>query len=308
MSVRVMTLVFERDLPHSLKFVLLALADHADDDGERIWPSVPALAEKVGLARRAVQYHLRTLEADGLLVLTKPSKRHRPNEYRIDLDALEAIPLLPGLVARRAARRGAPFAPLDSDGAPSTPLGVQKSARRGATNATLGAQPIAPESSVEPSVVQQPSKTLPTEKLAAAPRRRFRVDWAPRLDEADRTAHPIRYVLTYFDLGFFRRYQTRHPPMGGKEAKLCERVVGHYGLDRTLGFVDAFFEMESDWLRRTGHTWNIFVGQVGQIIARTSTGGMVDVFAGKTLDTVNAGVLAKQMLEQLEAARNGSSD
>lgn len=54
MSVRVMTRVWELDLPDSQKIVLLALADCANDEGH-CWPSMRTLAAKCSKGERTVQ-------------------------------------------------------------------------------------------------------------------------------------------------------------------------------------------------------------------------------------------------------------
>src|SRR5690606_17790005 len=54
-----------------LKAVAIALADHAEHDGTKVYPSVKVLAEKTELCERTVQYKLRELESCGLLVLVE---------------------------------------------------------------------------------------------------------------------------------------------------------------------------------------------------------------------------------------------
>jgi len=64
----------------SHKLVLLALADHADDDG-RCWPSLERVAAKCGIQVRAVQKRIRDLQHDGQVqVVNRPG---RSNMYLI---------------------------------------------------------------------------------------------------------------------------------------------------------------------------------------------------------------------------------
>lgn len=72
MSVKWITWAWEQDLPSGRKFVLVALADHASDDGA-CWPSSGRLSEKTGLGRSAVLGHLKALEDSGLIV--RPTRR-----------------------------------------------------------------------------------------------------------------------------------------------------------------------------------------------------------------------------------------
>jgi hypothetical protein len=50
------------------RLVLLALADHAHDDGRCAWPSVQTIARKTRMSRRGVQKALRELEKEGRIV------------------------------------------------------------------------------------------------------------------------------------------------------------------------------------------------------------------------------------------------
>lgn len=68
MSVRMMALVWEADLPRDQKFILLAYADHANDDGYNVFPSVPRIAWKTGYSERQVQRITSNLVKVGILV------------------------------------------------------------------------------------------------------------------------------------------------------------------------------------------------------------------------------------------------
>ena len=48
MSIKIMSQVWELDINHSEMIVLLAMADHADDDGQNCYPSNAYLAWKPG--------------------------------------------------------------------------------------------------------------------------------------------------------------------------------------------------------------------------------------------------------------------
>ena len=79
------------------KFVLLALADHANDE-YTCFPSVRHLSEKTNLSRRTIQRAIKTLEKQGLIKRT--SRKRGPvtqmsNLYELSyakiLDALDPI-------------------------------------------------------------------------------------------------------------------------------------------------------------------------------------------------------------------------
>jgi hypothetical protein len=68
MSVRIMSLVFENTkLSSTEKLVMLALADHANDEGKSVYPSQQTLSRKTGLARATVNKHISELVDKGYL-------------------------------------------------------------------------------------------------------------------------------------------------------------------------------------------------------------------------------------------------
>lgn len=80
MSIRLMSVVWELDLPDSEKLALLALADSANDDG-LCWPSMATLARKCSKSDRTVQKAIQSLIEKGHL-----SRDERPGKgvlYRI---------------------------------------------------------------------------------------------------------------------------------------------------------------------------------------------------------------------------------
>lgn len=86
MSVEQMGLVWKHQFDHAEQAVMLALADHAHDDGTEIRPGVARIAWKTGYSERQVQRILTKLRDDmEILVMTrKGDGRGNPNVYRID--------------------------------------------------------------------------------------------------------------------------------------------------------------------------------------------------------------------------------
>ena len=87
MSVRLMGAVFDLDVAAGEKLVLLAMADHARDDGTGCYPSIELLARKTSQTRRGVQKIMRRLEDAGLIAPSEVSRggRHRSTEYKLTL-------------------------------------------------------------------------------------------------------------------------------------------------------------------------------------------------------------------------------
>jgi hypothetical protein len=137
MSVKIMAQVWELDLPQNEKLVLLAFADHADDEGI-CFPSVARIARKTGYSERQVQTIGKQLRAKGLIApLSRTGGgRTRGGSYL-------------SVVYQISAEKGAKISPLKpKQGCSPAQLGVKPSAVRGEVA-------TAPESSnnhqVEPS-------------------------------------------------------------------------------------------------------------------------------------------------------------
>jgi hypothetical protein len=81
-----MALVWEHDFDHAEQSIMLALADHAHDDGTQIRPSVARLAWKTGYEDRQVRRILKKLRDEmKILVCTeRGGGRGKPNVYRFD--------------------------------------------------------------------------------------------------------------------------------------------------------------------------------------------------------------------------------
>lgn len=110
MSVEVMSAVFKRYPNGGGEMLLaLALADHAHDDGTKIFPFVQHLAEKTRQSVRSVQYQLRRMEESGWLILVNAGNGGygRPNEYRISPDWLKGAEIAPMKRVQSETEKGA---------------------------------------------------------------------------------------------------------------------------------------------------------------------------------------------------------
>lgn len=157
MSVKIMTAVFDRYPNGGGEMLLaLALADHASDDGTKVYPSVSALASKTRQSVRTVQYQLRRMEEAGWLILVGHGNggRSMSNEYRISPDWLKGADIAPfpnePKVPDSDAQKGADSAPFNNEkGAIHNTKGCNPRHKR--------VQPVAPannrqEPSIEPSI------------------------------------------------------------------------------------------------------------------------------------------------------------
>lgn len=137
-----MAQVWELDLPQGEKFVLLAFADHADDEGV-CRPSVERVAWKTGYEQRQVKRIGKKLRESGLLDLLKPARPERglAAEYRI------------------CARRGLKLAPFHSVAGDkmSSAAGDIAGLGRGHFKPSAGDIAVSPQPSVR-TIKSQPSK------------------------------------------------------------------------------------------------------------------------------------------------------
>lgn len=86
MSAKIMGHVWELDLPANKQLVLLAMADHADHEGENIYPSLGLIAWKTGYSESQTRRIIKALVTDGILVeVAAPDGK--PKVYRVVLSA-----------------------------------------------------------------------------------------------------------------------------------------------------------------------------------------------------------------------------
>jgi hypothetical protein len=83
MSIKIMSMIWDKGPEsQSERFVLLALADYANDDGE-CWPSIDGVARKTCLTDRGIRKIMRRLEETGWLEIDLGGGRKNCNLYRI---------------------------------------------------------------------------------------------------------------------------------------------------------------------------------------------------------------------------------
>lgn len=87
MSIKLMTMAWELDIPVNMKLLLLKLADRANDDGE-CWPGQESLGKQCCLSERALRDNLKRLQEAGLIevVHRRVGNRVKTNLYRLTFD------------------------------------------------------------------------------------------------------------------------------------------------------------------------------------------------------------------------------
>ena len=83
-----MTRVWGLDVPHHEQAVLLALADHADDHGGNVYPSIGYVAWKLGYSERQVHRIMADLRQRNVIVVTRAARGKFPAHYRLEFGNL----------------------------------------------------------------------------------------------------------------------------------------------------------------------------------------------------------------------------
>lgn len=92
MSIKLMTLARMTALPTNAKFVLMALADWADDNGINCYPSVYELAEYMTCSERTVQRLLRELEeGNWVAVVGNAQGGGSSRQYALNVPQMEVV-------------------------------------------------------------------------------------------------------------------------------------------------------------------------------------------------------------------------
>jgi len=91
MSIKAMTWAFDQLMSGNDKVILLALADHADENGI-CWPSINRIAERSCVSRRTVINILAKLETSGFLTKDVGGGR-KSNRYAINMRGAEVAPV-----------------------------------------------------------------------------------------------------------------------------------------------------------------------------------------------------------------------
>jgi hypothetical protein len=143
-SAKVYGRVWDYVLTPQEQAVLLAMADHAHEDGSHVFPSIGYLVWKTNFSERTVQRVVKGFRTRGVLVQTRPPGFHRPAEYRIVLNSLvRKAPY------RNAVHMGATETPMTGG-----PPGQKGDWRRekGVSESEMGVTAVTPEPSTEPPI------------------------------------------------------------------------------------------------------------------------------------------------------------
>lgn len=173
MSVYVTSWVWDNatDVGGTDLLVLLAIADHTDENGANAWPSVATLARKTRLNERTVQRITRKLANGGHLLVDSTTGGRRSNRYRIPMTP--PAPPAPDPTPSPVDEHNPTPAATPTDAPPATPPGY----------------PQTPAACPQPSAPRHPGGPPPRHDTTAPP---AGAPPQPRRNRATRTSltHP----------------------------------------------------------------------------------------------------------------------
>jgi hypothetical protein len=159
MSIRLMSIVWDIRWPtQNHLLVMLKLADHANDEGSKVWPAVATIADQAQCSERTVQNVLKAFRESGLVNVLKSGGGASPTIYALNVSLLNAL-----AAAKAKLKGGADFIEIPDElyaqadnltGAMVAPLAVapvQPATGTGATEGGRGAKLLHPNHHLEPS-------------------------------------------------------------------------------------------------------------------------------------------------------------
>ena len=179
LSLRLDRATWSADLPTGLKFVLLAIVKHINDDSGHAYPSIARIARLVGMHTRTVQTHLNKLLALGLVQAGRlPGVR--VSAYRVCEEALGAAQMQPEFGVAMAAQSPAQHGAKHGDFSANYGDSFQKHAEITVQNGkelkrTGGTEERAPQTAPLPPAFA----SLPENQTAATPAAPATADTAP---------------------------------------------------------------------------------------------------------------------------------
>ncbi len=164
MSIKIMTLVWDSCLDRELKFVALAYADWADDDGGNIYPATDRVAWKTGYSERQVRSITRKLREMKILI-PQGKSAFGTNLYRMSVAMLpRRPPYVPPLNGRP--RKNDPLDDEEEAGAEIAP-GLEKSRCKNCRNQVQKIAKVGAETAPDPSYIHQLTITRECENSPA---------------------------------------------------------------------------------------------------------------------------------------------
>lgn len=220
-----MTMVFDRyPAGGNERLLALAMADHARDDGTRIWPSIGELAHKTLQSRRTVQRQIAKMVESGWLepVRSASGRRGDTNEYRICSGWIDGGPL-PAWGVKLTPHGADPATP------PECAQPVDKVIHTGVTSDASGVTAMTPES----------SGTINNRNTPLPPEGGVRCGFLEFMD-----AYPLKV-----DHDKARRRWRRLKPDAALQQRMLDAIAAQAATPRWQAEAGRFIPSPARWLR-----------------------------------------------------------
>jgi len=104
----------------------------------------------------------------------------------------------------------------------------------------------------------------------------------------ERKAHPIKELLTAFDLKHVEKFKAPANIQGGKDSQIMKRLLTTYGRERVLELIDLFFDCDDTFVHKAGFTVGVFQSKIASLIAQTAAPRVAGMTAKTESNRANA--------------------
>ncbi len=238
-SALLMGRVFYTDLPSHLRFTLLALADHASDDGGGIFVGQDRLARKVGSSVRSVHANLCALRDRGYLEQEQRMGRNGVHCYRLNLEKLPTLEACKAPVDRKPTSDRQPTSDRKSS--------VENPPSTGST-ASIDRKPTSDKPSVTIKKKQPSCAGELLEYLNELGGRRY----PPVAANLDRIAARLREYDEYTLAAMLRRKWAdwRAPDRGGTDMRKFFRPKTLFAAENCAQYVGELTDLDLAWVAK----------------------------------------------------------
>jgi hypothetical protein len=89
------------------------------------------------------------------------------------------------------------------------------------------------------------------------------------------SAHPIRDLLSFYDMQYQKHLGDRAPINGAKDSAIIKKLMDTYPEDKIRLYLAAFFECPDPFIQQSGYTIGVFRACLGKIIQFANKRGPV---------------------------------
>ncbi len=262
MSVKLMSAAWDMDLPMGQKMLLLALCDHANDDGV-CYPSQEKLAQKCSMGERTVISHIQWLERHGIVSRERRqnTQRRKSDLYQITLSNYTPEPAN-SAPANSAPANSAPakFSPEPANSAPSEPANFAPSYKE---------EPSVFNHQIEPSWVGSGIAAAPEAEILEAETPKSA---KPKTADEKIRANPDNVKTWNAYAAAYRRRYGILPESNRKTRGQVAQFVKLVGAEKAVVLAAYFPTHNGRWFVQCRHEFGLLLKSYQQIATDYATG------------------------------------